>query len=108
MQDVFIVVAIFAALFGIIFVIVTARNRERLSMIEKGINPLEHKPKNNSGGLLKWALLVIGLGLGFFIGSLLAGYTSIQPEAAYFSSVFFFGGLGLLGAYLIERKTKED
>jgi hypothetical protein len=109
MQDVFIVVAIFGALFGITYVVITARNRERLAMIEKGINPLEHKPKpNNTSALLKWALLIIGLGFGFFVGSLLENYTTIQEVAAYFSSVFFFGGLGLLTAYLIEKKSKTE
>ena len=110
MEDVFITVAIFAAMFGITYVIVTARNRERLLMIEKGINPLEFKPKSSSNtkGLLKWALLLIGIGIGIFVGSLFEAYTTIQEEPVYFGSVLLFGGLGLLLAYLIGRKDKEE
>lgn len=105
MEDIFISLAVFGSIFGIVFVVITARNRERLSMIEKGINPLEYRSKSNNGGLLKWALLIVGLGLGFFVGSVIENYTTIQEEPAYFGSVLFFGGLGLLVAYLMERKN---
>jgi hypothetical protein len=108
MEEVFIAVTVFSAVFGITYVIVTARNRERLSMIEKGINPLDYKPKSNNGGLLKWALLVVGVGIGFFVGSIFEAYTTIDEVPVYFGSVMFFGGLGLLIAYLINRKSKEE
>jgi hypothetical protein len=108
MEDVFIVAAIFAAIFGVSYVVITARNRERLAMIEKGINPLEFKPKSNYGGLLKWALLIIGVGIGFFVGSLFDAYTTLQEEPAYFGSVMIFGGLGLLIAYIIGKRAKEE
>ncbi|MEX0987741.1 MAG: DUF6249 domain-containing protein [Bacteroidales bacterium] len=108
MDDILIAIAFFATAFGIIYVIFTARNRERMAMIEKSINPAEFKPQNNTGALLKWALLIVGLGLGFFVGSLLETYTGIRQEPAYFGSVLFFGGTGLLVAYLIHHKKKED
>lgn len=87
--------------------IVTARNRERMAMIEKGANPgdlISGKP--NVYGVLKWALLLVGFGLGLFVGSLLETYTRIPEEAGYFASALFFGGVGLLVAYLISRKAE--
>lgn len=104
-----IVLIIFAAIFGIIFVLVSARNRERMSMIEKGISPRDFMKPNtpNVYGILKWALLLVGVGLGLFIGSLLETYTNIQEEAAYFAASLFFGGLGLVAAYLISKKAVE-
>ena len=89
MEDFLIVLVIFASLFGIVFVVAAARNRERMAMIEKGVNPkdLMVDKKPNSYGILKWALLLAGLGFGLFIGSLLEAYTSIDEEPAYFAAI---------------------
>ena len=109
MEDFFIVLVVFASLFGIVFVIITSRNRERMSMIEKGVNPkdLMVDKKPNSYGILKWALLLAGLGFGLFIGSILETYTDIQEEPAYFASALFFGGMGLFLSFIIAKKAEE-
>jgi hypothetical protein len=109
MEEFLIVLVIFAAIFGIIFVIASARNRERMAMIEKGVNPKDFMTdkKPNSYGILKWALLLVGLGFGLFIGSLLETYTDIQEEPAYFASALFFGGLGLFLSFLIAKKAED-
>ena len=84
-EDILISLVVFAAIFGIVWVVVSARNRERMAMIEKGVSPkdflAERRP--NSYGIVKWALLLAGLGFGLFIGSLLETYTSIPEEPAY-------------------------
>lgn len=108
-EDIFIVLIIFAAIFGIVFVVASARNRERMAMIEKGVSPkdflTERRP--NSYGILKWALLLVGIGFGLFIGSLLEAYTSISEESAYFAAALFFGGAGLFAAFLIAKRAEE-
>ena len=107
MSETLIVLIIFTALFGTIFVVISARNRERMAMIDKGVNPQDFmKPqRSNPYAILKWALLLVGLGFGLFIGSLLEAYSSIPEEPAYFSAALFFGGLGLVGAFLISKKA---
>ena len=109
MDNFLIVLVIFASVFGIVFVVVAARNRERMAMIEKGVNPkdLMVDKKPNSYGILKWALLLAGLGFGLFIGSLLDAYTSIEEEPAYFAASLFFGGLGLFLSFMIAKKAEE-
>ncbi len=109
-EEILIPLIIFASIFGIVYVIVTARNRERMAMIEKDVNPkdfISPRPPSNSSGILKWALLLVGLGFGLFIGGLLEAYTEIPEEPAYFSAALFFGGLGLVFAYMITRKNEE-
>lgn len=110
LSEIFISVSVFAACFGIVYVAVTAKNRERLAMIDKGMNPFENKKvrKSNSHTLLKWSLLIIGLGLGVFIGSILETTTALPQVAAYFGSILFFGGVGLAVAYLIAKKHKVE
>ena len=109
LTEILVPISIFAAIFGIVFVIATARNRERMAMIEKGFNPKDfmNTSKPNVYGILKWALLLVGIGLGLFIGSLLDTYTEIQEEPAYFASSLFFGGLGLVVAFLISKKADK-
>lgn len=108
-EDILIPLVIFATIFGVVYVIISARNRERMAMIEKGVNPkdfmIERRP--NSYGVVKWALLLAGIGFGLFIGSLLEAYTSIQEEPAYFASALFFGGAGLFIAFLIAKKAED-
>lgn len=108
-EDILIPLIVFAALFGIIYVFVSARNKERMAMIEKGVNPKDflQAPRSNVYGVLKWALLLVGLGFGLFIGSLLETYTQIQEEPAYFASALFFGGAGLVIAFLIQKRAEE-
>ena len=108
-EDILIPLVVFAAIFGVVYVIVSARNRERMAMIEKGVSPkdfmTERRP--NSYGILKWALLLVGVGFGLFIGSVLETYTSIPDEPAYFASALFFGGAGLFAAFMIAKKAEE-
>ena len=109
LTEILVPISIFAATFGIIFVIVTARNRERMAMIDKGVNPQDfmNKSKPSVYSLLKWALLLVGLGFGLFIGSLLETYTAIPKEPAYFAAALFFGGLGLFAAFIISKKASD-
>lgn len=99
----------FAMIFGIVFVIITARNRERMAMIEKGMSPKDFiSGKPGVYSILKWALLIIGTGIGVFVGSLLEAFTELSEVTAYFAPILLFGGLGLLIAYLITRNAPEN
>jgi hypothetical protein len=110
LTEILVPIASFAAIFGIIYVVVTARNRERMSMIEKGVDPKDFlsKSKPSVYGIIKWALLLVGVGLGLFLGSLLETYTDIPEEPAYFGCALLFGGLGLVVAFLITKKGEAQ
>lgn len=102
-------IAAFIAIFGIVFVVITARNREKMALIEKGADPKDYmRGKPNVYSILKWALLLVGVGIGVFIGSLLETYTELTEEASYFGPILLFGGLGLLVAFLITKKANGD
>jgi hypothetical protein len=105
------IVAIIGGLTMIIF-LRYYENVERMAMIEKGLNPFQHKPKQrlNPSVTLRFALLSIGAGFGFLFGSILSTMSSSLPEeVAYFSMILIFGGLGLLASYIVElRMAKKE
>jgi len=96
---------VFATIFGIIYIIVTARNKERMALIEKGADPklFESVKRTSSGGILKWGLLLVGIGLGTFFAMLLV--QSGLEEGAYPAMICLFGGAGLIVAYKMEQKS---
>ena len=92
----------FLMIFGIIYLIYSTRNRERLALIEKGVDAsIFLEGKNN--GVPAWkifvvnlAFLLIGSGIGIFIALLITTYTSLNDDAVYPSIIFIMAGLGLL------------
>src|SRR6202000_3554453 len=53
----------FAMIFGIIYLY----KRERMAMIERGMDPRRYKPQSAPYQTLKWGLLLIGAGVGLFL-----------------------------------------
>jgi len=105
-------IASLATILAIVYLVITAKNRERMAMIEKGVDPKDFitKPKtrSNSNGIITWGLLLVGIGLGLFLASLLVTYTNVPEEAAFFACALLFGGLGLVLAYFITKKSAEN
>lgn len=110
MIPILISLGLFALIFGIIYL----RNRERMAMIERGMNPgIEVVKPVNRNYVLTWACLLIGAGLGLFLAYILSSTLpwvneSDDNPAIYFSLIAIFGGLGLFTSYLIEKKEAKD
>ncbi len=106
-------VGLFALIFGIFYF----RNKERMAMIERDMNPstpqLLPKRKEINVTSLQFGLLLMGSGLGLFIAFLLDElvFTSrthyVDSTSIYFALIAIFGGLGLFISYLIERKNEQ-
>ena len=108
-------IVISTGLFAMIFGIVYLAKRERLSMIERGMDPRRYKPQSAPFLTLKWGLLLIGCGLGLFLAYLLdhSLFTRMHDDfddgnpAIYFSMIAMFGGAGLFLSYKIEKKEGD-
>jgi len=104
-EEILIPLAFFASIFGILYVYFTARNRERMSMIDKGVDPSIFTSKRNYANMtLKFGMLLVGVALGILVGSLIDEYTTLPEEVAYFSMIFLFGGLALIVNSIMEDK----
>lgn len=104
------------ALFMMIFGIVYLAKRERMAMIERGMDPRRYKPQTAPFQTLKWGLLLIGAGAGLFFAYLLdhtafkhinGDYDNDGNVAIYFALIAIFGGAGLFLSFLMEKKEAD-
>ena len=110
MEAVLIPLIVFSSIFGMIYVWLSTRNKERLALIEKGADAslVTSKKEYRTNYTLKLGMLAVGIGIGVLVGSLLSSYTALEEEVAFPSMIFLFGGMFLIGNALIEKKDKES
>jgi len=86
-----------------------ARTRERLALIEKGIDPDKlFKEKRGAGhDPLFWGFLLTGLGLGVLMGYILAQVTGWDGRVLLNGMAALLGGLGMI-IYPQYRKRSDD
>lgn len=106
----------FVMVFGIIYL----RTRQNLAMIEKGMNPKEFANRQAPYRNLKWGLVLLGSGIGFFLAYLLDNFVLYKVGhgnhfedydanvPVYFALIAIGGGLGLIQSYRIEKKEILD
>ncbi|HEY4324523.1 MAG TPA: DUF6249 domain-containing protein [Mucilaginibacter sp.] len=112
MAGILVPIAMFAMIFGIVYLY----KRERMAMIERGMDPRKYKPQSAPFQNLKWGLLLIGAGMGLFLAYVLdhtlfnnmrGNFDDDGNVAVYFALIAIFGGLGLFASYRIEKKEVE-
>ncbi|CAN5156617.1 hypothetical protein BH09BAC6_BH09BAC6_22470 [soil metagenome] len=107
LSGIIISLGLFAMIFGIFYL----QKREKMAMIERGMDPRRYKPQSAPYQNLKWGLLLIGAGAGLFLAFLLDrtlfSKTQDENEAIYFALIAICGGLGLFLSYKIEKKEVE-
>jgi len=105
MEGIFVPLAFFLALFAILYVYWTTRTKERLALIEKGVDASVFKSGCSKYVLVKWGIFLIFAATGVFTAHLLSQV--FNEVAAYFTMILFFGGIGLLVAYVVTNKLEK-
>lgn len=100
-----ILIVIFGFIFGIVYLGI--RRKERLALLEKGVDASFFISKKASSTTLKFGMLSVGVAIGILLGNILEVSTRLQEEVAYFSMIFLFGGLGLIINYFLEKKENK-
>ncbi len=100
----------FAMIFGIVYMVVTSRNRERMALIERGADPtlFETKKKAGNSSTMKIGLFLLGIGLGIVVAYLLTSGGGMDEDAAYPAMIFVFGGLALIVSHMWQRKQEKE
>ena len=107
MEGLFVPIGFFLAVFAILYVYWTTRTKERLALVEKGLDAGIFKGECSQLALVKWGIFLIAIGLGVVAGFALS--RAINEVVAFFTAILVCGGLGLIVAYLVTNKllTKE-
>ena len=114
MEDILIPISMFAAIFGIFYLYFSTRNRERLALIEKGIDASIFMSNRTSTApiwkvfILNLSLLLIGIGVGVFIALLLETYTKLNSGGIYPASIFLMAGVGLFIGFTMTKSLDKS
>lgn len=107
MEGIFVPLAFFLALFAILYVYWTTRTKERLALIEKGLDKsIFKKDKCSKFVLMKWGIFLLSLGIGVLTATLVSSV--INEVAAYFTMILLCGGLGLIVANIVSNKLSNE
>ncbi|QNJ96741.1 DUF6249 domain-containing protein [Constantimarinum furrinae] len=112
-SEVVVIPIIFGVLFGIYYLYISARNRERLALIEKGADASIFYSRERKVTsiwkvvVINLALLSMGIGLGIFVAALMV-QSGMDEDVAYPGTIFFMAGLGLLSGFFLTKKLNKD
>lgn len=104
--EVLIPIILFVSIAVVFIVTRKFMNDERLALIEKGAQAdIFNQKDTNTYPALRYGLLLAGAGLGLFVGNIVAELDIVDEDAAQFSFLLMFGGVGLIVSYFMERKA---
>ncbi len=114
----FVIITIALTIFGIVYTYFTYRNKERMALIESGID-IEYfrlKTQRQSTILLSFGLIFMGFAIGVLSGFFFEKYLleNHNPKEyrnypqAYLSMITLFMGLAMLISYFINRRMKKQ
>ena len=107
-------IAAFICATAMVFGIRYMSNKEKMAMIERGIDPGIKRPAASAPTpflSLKFGLLMIGLGLGLVVALFTVKGANIdrnEAPAIFFGFLGMFGGIGLVISYIIEKKWLDQ
>ncbi len=115
MVEILIPISMFLAIFGVVYIYLTTRNKERLALIEKGAEAsIFMRDRSNASPiwkilLLNLALLLMAIGIGVFIASILHYNMGVDEDVAYPGTIFLMSGIGLfVGFTMTKNLEKKD
>ncbi len=99
--------------FGCVYIYYTTRHRERMSMIERGMDPDSTKPASEPNKILRNGLLWTGIGVGLLAGWMFKHYLMGPVEEEHSAlplliGAAIFGGLSQVIYYLRFARRPQD
>ncbi|NQX82906.1 MAG: hypothetical protein HRT66_13065 [Flavobacteriaceae bacterium] len=99
--------------FGIAYLYFSTRNRERLALIEKGVDAsVFMKGRQRTSPvwkvlILNLSMLLMSIGVGIFVAALLEMALQMKDDIIYPSVIFAFSGLGLFIGFNLTKKMDD-
>lgn len=114
MEEILIPISLFLAIFGIVYLYLSTRNKERLALIEKGADAsIFMRGKLHAAPIwkiliLNLALLLMAIGLGVFIASFLHYNLGVDDDVAYPGTIFLMSGIGLFIGFNMSKNLDKE
>ncbi len=112
--EILIPISMFLAIFGVVYLYLSTRNKERLALIEKGADAKIFMKGHNKAApiwkvlILNLALLLMGIGAGIFVASILYHNLGVAEEAAYPGTIFLTAGIALFVGFNMTKKLDKE
>ncbi len=104
----------FGSIFGIVYLFISARNKERLALIEKGADAsIFYSSKDKKVTpvwkvlILNLSLLLMGIGVGIFIAGILHLSIGVDEDIAYPGTIFLMAGAGLFAGFNMTKNLDK-
>jgi len=113
-SEVVVMPIVFGVIFGIYYLFISARNKERLALIEKGADASIFYGKIKRVTpmwkviVINFALLLMGIGVGIFIAAILHYNLGVNEDVAYPGTIFLMSGIGLFSGFYFTKKLNKD
>ena len=107
LEDIIVPTTLFIASALVLLKYLDGRHRERMTMIEKGIVELPKAQAPNGTKLLTIGLLAIFVSIGMLLATWMH-YDMGMKEEAIPGIMILFGGVGLVAAYTVAKKRREE
>ena len=112
MDEILIPISMFFVIFGIFYLYLSTRNKERLALIEKGVDASIFMSGSNRAPvwkvlILNLSLLLMGIGIGVFVALIITTYSSLDGDAVYPAIIFFMAGVGLFAGYNMTKNIDK-
>jgi hypothetical protein len=101
------VLAVFGTIFGIAYLHYTSRNRERLALIDKGVDASIFYSADRHLDSLRIGMLLVGVGVGILLGYFVSANFRFEEGVAYPSMIALTGGLSLILFYQIQKRSRD-
>jgi len=104
---------VFGVIFGIFYLFISARNKERLALIEKGADASIFYGGNKRATpmwkvvVINFALLLVGIGVGILVSEIFVNM-GMDEEIARPGTIFLTAGLGLFTGFYLTKKLNPD
>lgn len=107
--------SVFLVIFGIAYLYFSTRNKERMALIEKGADASIFVKSKRAHAAPIWKILILNLslllmaiGLGIFIASILDYNLNVDSEIAYPGTIFLMAGIGLFTGFTLTKKLDQE
>ena len=114
-SEIIIVPIMFGIFFGIVYLFFSTRNKERMALIEKGIGAEIFFSKKDRKTAPVWKVLILnisvllmGIGVGIFIASILHYSMGIDEDIAYPGTIFLMAAIGLFVGFNLTKNLDKE